>query len=63
MPPRFELGPQQWRASMVAEIVPFTPRPRPLRADVPPFDPMNDAHLRAWESLWDLAKLEAGHER
>lgn len=48
---------------MSAEIVPLTPRPRPLRADVPPFDPTNDAHLRAWESLFDLGKRESGHER
>lgn len=31
---------------------------RPLREDVPPFDPTNDAHLRAWESMWDFAVLE-----
>jgi hypothetical protein len=44
-------------------VIPFTPRPRPLRADVPRFDPANDAHLRAWESMWDLAKVEARHVR
>jgi hypothetical protein len=27
-----------------------------LRADVPPFDPRNPAHLRAWESMWDLGQ-------
>ncbi|MBY0344534.1 MAG: hypothetical protein K2Q29_11830 [Sphingomonadales bacterium] len=48
---------------MPAEIVTLTPRPRPLRADVPPFDPTNDAHLRAWEALFDLGKREARHVR
>ncbi len=52
---------------MTAELIPFTPRPRPLRADVPPFDPSNPAHLRAWESLFDLSRdlaiLEARHVR
>lgn len=27
-----------------------------LRPDVPPFDPGNPAHLRAWESIWDFGK-------
>jgi hypothetical protein len=27
-----------------------------LRADVPPFDPGNPAHLRAWEALWDARR-------
>lgn len=27
-----------------------------LRADVPPFDPGNPAHLRAWEAIWDFGK-------
>lgn len=49
--------------SNAGEVIPFTPRPRPLRTDVPPFDPTNDAHLRAWESLWDLAQMEARHAR
>lgn len=49
------------KASLGAEsaqnnIVPFHPRPRPLRADVPPFDPRNDRHLRAWENLWDMGQ-------
>lgn len=34
-------------------ILTFTPTPRPLRADVPPFDPNNQTHLRAWEAMWD----------
>ena len=40
-------------------ILTFTPPPRPLRADVPPFDPNNQAHLRAWESMWDWGQWEA----
>lgn len=39
-------------------ILAFQPRPRPLRADVPPFDPGNPAHLRAWETMWDLGRAE-----
>ncbi|WP_292966721.1 hypothetical protein [Novosphingobium sp. UBA1939] len=27
-----------------------------LRADVPPFDPGNPRHLRAWEAIWDFGK-------
>lgn len=27
-----------------------------LRADVPPFDPANPVHLRAWELIWDLGQ-------
>ena len=27
-----------------------------LRADVPPFDPANPVHLRAWELIWDAAQ-------
>ena len=27
-----------------------------LRADVPPFDPGNPKHLRAWEAIWDFGK-------
>lgn len=42
-------------------ILKFTPPPRPLRADVPMFDPGNPAHLRAWESMWDLAQWEVNH--
>lgn len=48
-----------------SNVVAMPARPPRLRADVPPFDPTNEAHLRAWEALWDmgqrdLAKLE-GH--
>jgi hypothetical protein len=25
-----------------------------LRPDVPPFDPGNPRHLRAWEAIWDF---------
>ena len=44
-----------------ATILAFpAPKPR-LRADVPPFDPTNPAHLRAWESMFDfgVASLKA----
>lgn len=44
-------------------VVAFTPRPRPLREGVPAFDPNNDAHLRAWESMWDLAQISKGRDR
>lgn len=36
-------------------IIPFNVPPR-VRNDVPPFDPSNPAHLRAWESLYDMGK-------
>lgn len=42
-------------------ILTFEPRPRPLRADVPAFDPNNPAHLRAWEAVWDLGNMEVRH--
>lgn len=50
-------------ARLSGEVIPLTPRPRPLRADVPPFDPSNPEHLRAWEALFDLGKREARHVR
>lgn len=31
-------------------------RPCRLRKDVPPFDPGNPAHIRAWESLYDFGR-------
>jgi len=34
-------------------VVPMPTRPARLRPDVPPFDPTNPDHLRAWEALWD----------
>lgn len=41
-----------------SNVIPFGPRPdaRRLRADVPPFDPTNPTHLRAWENLWDFGQ-------
>ena len=38
--------------------------PRPLRRDVPSFDPKDQAHLRLWEAMWDFfqASVER-HER
>lgn len=35
---------------------------RPLRADVPPFDPSDDAHLRAWETMWDFGVREKARQ-
>ncbi len=29
-----------------------------LRADVPPFDPRNPLHLRAWETIWDMGRRQ-----
>lgn len=40
-------------------LIQFKPRPRPLRADVPAFDPSNPAHLRAWEAMFDFGRMEA----
>jgi hypothetical protein len=37
-------------------ILTFTAPPRPLRADVPPFNPNDPAHLRAWEAMFDFAR-------
>jgi len=37
-------------------ILPF-PEPAPrLRPGVPPFDPTNPAHLRAWEAIFDFGR-------
>lgn len=30
-----------------------------LRSDVPPFDPANPAHIRAWEALYDFGQFQA----
>lgn len=49
------------RSPLQANVVNFRPAARPLRADVPPFDPRNQAHLRAWESMWDFSRMEARH--
>jgi hypothetical protein len=32
------------------------PVKRRLRADVPPFDPNNPAHIEAWETLFDFGR-------
>lgn len=47
-------------------VIPF-PEPMPrLRLDVPPFDPTNPTHLRAWEAIFDFGrasqKWEDSHE-
>jgi len=44
-------------------VIPFPPRPRRLRPDVPPFDPDNPAHIAAWESMYDLGKMELARRR
>lgn len=46
---------------MSGQLIPFGRArgalPRQLRADVPPFDPGNETHVRAWEKLYDLGRL------
>ena len=37
-------------------VIPFPNPLTRLRADVPPFDPTNAAHLRAWEAIFDFAQ-------
>lgn len=44
-------------------LIQFTPRPRPLRADVPAFDPGNSAHLRAWEAMFDFGVISLRQDR
>ena len=39
-------------------VIPFPQPLRRLRADVPPFDPTNPAHLRAWEAIFDFGRAE-----
>lgn len=34
-----------------------------LRADVPPFDPRNPCHLRAWESIWDMGQAGLNRDK
>ena len=46
-----------------SNIFKFNPRPRPLRADVPPFDPANNSHLRLWEALYDYQQAEMHNGR
>lgn len=45
-----------------ATVLAFPPRPRRLRADVPPFDPSNPAHLAAWESMFDFGRAELARQ-
>lgn len=44
-------------------VVHFPAPRRRLRADVPPFDPTNPAHIQGWESMWDLGQLELRLQR
>ena len=46
-----------------AMLLSFPPRPRRLRADVPPFDPTNPAHIAAWESVIDMGRVLIERER
>lgn len=39
-------------------VIPFPQPLRRLRPDVPPFDPTNPAHLRAWEAIFDFGRAE-----
>lgn len=50
-------------APTCATLIQFPPRPRRLRADVPPFDPTNAAHLAAWESIVDFGRAELCRQR
>jgi hypothetical protein len=50
--------PEKAGCKQAGQVIPFpTPKPR-LRAGVPPFDPTNPAHLRAWEAIWDFAQSD-----
>ena len=43
-------------AGAPGNVIPF-PKPLPrLRPDVPPFDPTNPVHLRAWEAIFDFGR-------
>lgn len=41
-----------------SNVIAFPQPQNRLRADVPPFDPTNPAHLRAWETIWDIGRSE-----
>lgn len=56
---RLNLGADSAQRKVVRLVTP----PRPLRADVPPFDPTNDAHLRAWEAIYDFGRSASASER
>jgi len=45
-------------AADTGKIINLADRRAPrLRADLPPFDPTNANHLRAWEASWDMAQV------
>ena len=46
-------------AGAPGNLVPFPQRLPRLRPDVPPFDPTNSAHIRAWEAMFDLGRAES----
>ena len=45
-----------------SNVVPMPARPARLRSDVPPFNPSNPAHLRAWEGVWDFTLITLAHD-
>ena len=51
-------NPTQGANAAPNNVVPFPQPLHRLRADVPPFDPTNPAHLRAWETIWDIGRSE-----
>jgi hypothetical protein len=44
-------------------LIQFPERAPRLQPDVPPFDPSNVSHLRAWEALWDYGQSNRSHGR
>lgn len=43
-------------------VIPFPELAPRLRSDVPPFDPTNPAHLRAWEAIFDFGRASLAWE-
>lgn len=43
-------------APLPDNVVQMPARPARLRADVPPFNPADPTHLRAWEAIWDMGQ-------
>jgi hypothetical protein len=61
-----DLRPESVQAT--PNIIPFPERPKRAAAwphDLPPFDPANPAHVRAWRNLYEMgrAELEAEADR
>ena len=49
-------------ADSLSNVVRLPVRKDRLRGDVPPFDPANPVHLRAWEMLWDFGKSKGSEK-